>query len=37
MLVRIWGKKEHSFIAGRSANWYSHSGNQFDRSLENWK
>jgi hypothetical protein len=30
-------KKEHSSIAGEIINWYSHSGNQAEGSLENWK
>jgi hypothetical protein len=29
-------KEEHSSIAGGIASWYSHSGNQFGSSLENW-
>jgi hypothetical protein len=30
-------KEEHSSIVGGIANWYSHSGNQFGISSENWK
>jgi hypothetical protein len=30
-------KEEHSSIAGGSANWYNHSGNQSGVSSENWK
>jgi len=30
-------KEEHSTIAGGTANWYNHSGNQFGGSSENWK
>jgi hypothetical protein len=30
-------KDKHSFIAGRIANWYNHSGNQSGDSSENWK
>jgi hypothetical protein len=29
-------KEEHSSIAGRTASWYNHSGNQFCGSSENW-
>jgi hypothetical protein len=29
-------KKEHSSIAGGTANWYNHSGNQSSSSSENW-
>jgi hypothetical protein len=29
-------KEEHSSIAGRTAIWYNHSGNQFGSSSENW-
>jgi hypothetical protein len=29
-------KEEHSSIAGRIANWYNHSGNQYEGSSENW-
>jgi hypothetical protein len=28
-------KKEHSSIAGRTASWYNHSGNQSGSSSEN--
>jgi hypothetical protein len=30
-------KEEHSSIAGRTACWYNHSGNQSGGSSENWK
>ena len=30
-------KEEHSSIAGRIVNGYTHSGNQSGRSSENWK
>jgi hypothetical protein len=30
-------KEEHFFIAGGIANWYNHSGNQFEGSSENWR
>jgi len=29
-------KEEHSSIAGGTANWYNHSGNQSGGSSENW-
>jgi hypothetical protein len=29
-------KEEHSSVAGGTANWYNHSGNQFGCSSENW-
>jgi hypothetical protein len=29
-------KEEYSSIAGGIASWYSHSGNQFGGSSENW-
>ena len=29
-------KEEHSTIAGGTASWYNHSGNNFGRSSENW-
>ena len=29
-------KEEHSSTAGRTANWYYHSGNQSGASSENW-
>ena len=29
-------KEEHFSIAGGIASWYSHSGNQFGGSSENW-
>jgi hypothetical protein len=29
-------KEEHSSIVGGNASWYSHSGNQFGGSSENW-
>jgi hypothetical protein len=29
-------KEEHSSIAGGTASWYNHSGNQFGGTLENW-
>jgi hypothetical protein len=29
-------EREHSSIAGGIASWYSHSGNQFGGSSENW-
>jgi hypothetical protein len=29
-------KEEHSSIAGGTASWYNHSGNQFGGSSENW-
>jgi hypothetical protein len=29
-------KEEHSSIAGGTASWYNHSGNQFGSSSENW-
>jgi hypothetical protein len=29
-------REEHSFIAGRIASWYKHSGNKFAGSSENW-
>jgi hypothetical protein len=30
-------KEKHSFIVGRIANWYNHSGNYYGGSSENWK
>jgi hypothetical protein len=36
MLLRMWSKREHSSIAGGSANLY-HSGNQFGSFSENWE
>ena len=30
-------EEEHSFIAGESASWYNHFGNQFGISSENWE
>jgi hypothetical protein len=30
-------KEEHSFIAARIVNWYTHFGNQSGGSSENWK
>jgi len=29
-------KEEHSFLVGRIASWYNHSGNQSGGSSENW-
>jgi hypothetical protein len=29
-------KEEHSSIAGGTASWYNHPGNQFGGSSENW-
>jgi hypothetical protein len=30
-------KEKHSSIVGGFVNWYNHSGNQSDGSLQNWK
>ena len=30
-------KEEHSSVAGGTASWYNHSGNQSGGSSENWK
>jgi hypothetical protein len=35
MLVRMWRKGEHSFIAGGITNLYNHSGNLSGSSSEN--
>jgi hypothetical protein len=29
-------KEEHSFVVGRIAIWYKHSGNQFGGTSKNW-
>ena len=34
---RACGEKGTSYIVGRNANWYSHSGEQCGDSLKNWK
>jgi hypothetical protein len=30
-------KEEHSSVAGRTASWYNHFGNQSGSSSENWR
>jgi hypothetical protein len=37
MLENVWRKRNNSSIAGGTANWYNHFGNETGVSSENWE